>query len=143
MLMKETEMNDIRPYKFEGLEIWKLSLEYLDELYDLAAKLPKSEDFNLKSQLLRAGTSISLNIAEGSTGQSDAAQARFLSIALRSLVETVACLRITQMRELATESISLSRLNRSSHTLAAKIQAMKRVLAGGSRSAHEDDIEYR
>jgi len=64
-------------YKFEQLDVWKLSMEYIDSIYTLAAQLPKSEEYNLKSQIVRAATSISLNIAEGSTGQSDAEQARF------------------------------------------------------------------
>ena len=65
------------PYKFERLEVWQLALEYIDRMYDLADRLPSSEEYNLKSQLRRAATSIALNIAEGSTGQSDAEQARF------------------------------------------------------------------
>ncbi|HCB01759.1 MAG TPA: four helix bundle protein, partial [Anaerolineae bacterium] len=59
-------------FKFENLDVWKLSLEYSDLIYELANKLPETEKFNLKSQIIRAATSISLNIAEGSTGQSDA-----------------------------------------------------------------------
>ena len=86
------------PYKFEQLEVWKLALEYLDLIYKLAENLPKSEDYNLKSQITRAATSIALNIAEGSQGQSDAEQARFLGIAIRSLVETVAYQQIIQRR---------------------------------------------
>jgi four helix bundle protein len=39
-------------------------LEYTDLIYELAGKLPKSEEYNLKSQIVRAATSISLNIAE-------------------------------------------------------------------------------
>jgi len=64
----------------------------------VAEVLPRSEDFNLKSQITRAATSVALNIAEGSQGQSDAEQARFLSIAIRSLIETVACQQIIQRR---------------------------------------------
>jgi four helix bundle protein len=81
------------PFKFENLEVWQLGLDYVDLMYELAEKIPRSEDFNLKSQLTRAATSVTLNIAEGSTGQSDAEQNRFLGLALRSLIETVACLR--------------------------------------------------
>ena len=43
-------------YKFQKLEIYRLALDYL-ELYGLAARLPRSEEFNLKSQMPRAGTS--------------------------------------------------------------------------------------
>jgi four helix bundle protein len=85
-------------FKFEQLEVWQLALDYIDLQYELAGKLPRSEDFNLKSQLTRAATSIALNIAEGSTGQSDAEQNRFLGMAVRSLIETVACQRIIKRR---------------------------------------------
>ena len=78
-------------FKFEKLEIWQLALDYIDLIYEIAASLPHEEEFNLKSQIRRAATSIALNIAEGSTGQSDAEQARFLGMALRSLIETIAC----------------------------------------------------
>ena len=80
-------MNDTR-YEFQRLEIYQLALDYVDLTYSLAARLPKNEDFNLKSQILRAATSVALNIAEGSTSQSDAEQSRFLGMALRSLIET-------------------------------------------------------
>jgi four helix bundle protein len=71
-------------YKFEKLEVWQLSVEYIDLVYQLAEQLPKIEEYNLKSQVIRAATSVALNIAEGSTGQSNAEQTRFLGMALRS-----------------------------------------------------------
>jgi four helix bundle protein len=79
------------PFKFEQLDVWKMSLDYIDLIYELAEKLPEAERYNLKSQITRAATSISLNIAEGSTSQSDAEQHRFLGMALPSLIETAAC----------------------------------------------------
>ena len=72
------------PYKFEKLRVWQAAIEYVDLIYLLAEKLPKSEEYNLKSQIVRAARSIALNIAEGSTGQTDAEQARFLGMAIRS-----------------------------------------------------------
>jgi len=48
--------------------------------------------------VIRAATSIALNIAEGSTGQSDKEQIRFLSLALRSFLETVACIDLIEKR---------------------------------------------
>ena len=79
------------PFKFERLEVWQMSLDYIDLIYEIASELPRSEEYNLKSQIRRAATSVALNIAEGSTGQTDAEQARFLGLAIRSLLETVAC----------------------------------------------------
>lgn len=115
------------PYKFQNLEIYQLALEYIDLIYELAAKLPRSEDFNLKSQITRAATSIALNIAEGSTSQSDAEQSRFLGMSLRSLVETVACQDIIERRKyLTVDDLRPSRELGSK--LFAKIQSMKKVL---------------
>ncbi len=65
-------------YKFQELQVYKLSLDYLDQIYALAEQLPDPERFNLKIQMARAATSVVLNIAEGSTSQSDAEQSLFL-----------------------------------------------------------------
>jgi four helix bundle protein len=90
-------------FKFEKLDVWQMSLDYADSIYELADKLPESEKYNLKSQIIRAATSISLNIAEGSTGQSDPEQNRSLGMAIRSLIETVACQRIIVRRKYITD----------------------------------------
>lgn len=116
-------------YKFQKLEIYQLALDYVDLIYSLASKLPRNEDFNLKSQITRAATSIVLNIAEGSTSQRDAEQSRFLGMALRSLIETVACQDVIERRKYVTmEDLLVSR--ELGLKLFAKIQAMKRFLAG-------------
>jgi four helix bundle protein len=114
-------------YKFQKLEIYRLALDYIGLIYELADKLPASENFNLRSQITRAANSIALNIAEGSTSQSDAEQSRFLGMALRSLVETVACQDIIELRKYVpvTELIPSRELGAK---LFAKIQSMKRFL---------------
>ena len=68
----------------------------MNSVYKLSKQLPEREQFNLSSQIERAATSITLNIAEGSTGQSDPEQNRFLGLALRSYLETIACLDLIQ-----------------------------------------------
>jgi four helix bundle protein len=116
-------------YKFEKLEVYQMALAYTDMIYGLAEKLPKSEDHNLGSQIIRAGTSIVLNIAEGSAGQSDAEQKRFLGMALRSLMETVACQHLIDRRKYVNVE-ELSRAYEFSHMLFAKLQALRRALKG-------------
>src|SRR6185295_5913634 len=118
---------EMAQYKFQRLGIYSLALEYVDLIYQLASKFPSSENFNLKSQITRAATSIALNIAEGSTGQSDDEQARFLNMASRSLIETIACIDIIERRDYATQR-DLASLREFGQKLFAKIQAMKRSL---------------
>jgi len=50
-------------FKFEQLGAWKLALEYINLIYGIAEKLPSLEEYSLKSQIVRAGTAIALNIA--------------------------------------------------------------------------------
>ena len=89
---------NMEEYKFQSLKVYQLGLEYIDMIYDLKGRLPREEQYNLSSQLIRSATSIVLNIAEGSTGQSNKEQKRFLSVAMRSYLETVACLDLIQRR---------------------------------------------
>jgi four helix bundle protein len=130
------------PYKFEQLEVWQLSLKYIDSIYQLGEQLPHSEEYNLKSQIVRAATSIALNIAEGSTGQSDAEQARFLGMAIRSLVETVACQYIIRRRNYLIDVTLLDDLYEKSQLLARKLQAFRNAISKSSRNVREELTLY-
>ena len=114
-------------YKFEKLEVYQMALTYADMIYSLAGTLPKNEEHNLKSQMTRAGTSIVLNVAEGSTSQSDVEQRRFLGMAVRSLLETIACQHLIERRKYVNE-VELVNNYEFSQKLFAKLQAMRRVL---------------
>lgn len=114
-------------YKFQRREVYQLALEYLDRVYELTKTFPAEEKYNLTSQLQRAATSIVLNIAEGFTGQSDAEQQRFLGLALRSYLESVACLDIAQRRAY----LDVDEVNRTTefgHRLFTKLQSFRRSL---------------
>ena len=129
------------PFKFEKLEVWQLSLDYTDDVEALASSLPQKERFNLSDQMRRAATSVSLNIAEGSTGQTDAEQARFLGMALRSLIETVACLHLVRRRSYAQKKTTAP-LYRQAETLAAKIQTMRNTLQPDKPWVREETVPY-
>ena len=130
------------PYKFEQLEVWKLALAYIDQIYELSANLPRSEDYNLKSQIIRAVTAVALNIAEGSQGQSDAEQARFLGMSIRSLVETVACQQIIRRRGYLHEETLLNKVYEDSQILARKLQAFRKSLSASAHQVQEDTTAY-
>jgi four helix bundle protein len=114
-------------YKFQKLDVYQLALDYLDMVYELNFELPDNEKFNLRSQIQRAATSIALNIVEGSTGQSDAEQGRFLGHALRSYLETVACCDIA-LRRGYFEEPALQELKNKGHVLFMKISAFRKNL---------------
>ena len=77
-------------FKFEKLTVWQRSFDLADDINLLTKSFPREEMFALTSQIRRAADSVCLNIAEGSTGQSNAEFIRFLRYALRSDVEVVA-----------------------------------------------------
>jgi four helix bundle protein len=129
-------------YKFEQLDVWKLALDYLDLVYKLAKELPRGEEYNLKSQITRAATSIALNIAEGSQGQSDAEQARFLGMAIRSLIETVACQQIIRRRGYIQDGGLLQKAYDDSQLLAKKLQTFRNSLSNSQHQIREEAAVY-
>jgi four helix bundle protein len=129
-------------YKFEQLEVWQLAVEYIDSIYALANRLPRQEEYNLKSQIIRAATSIALNIAEGSQGQTDPEQARFLGFSIRSLIETVACLQLIRRRKYFEDASLLDDVYMKSQVLARKLQTFRKAMASHSGRLREDSAEY-
>ena len=124
-------------YKFQRLDVYRLGLDYIDRAYAISRDLTASQRFNLGSQLERAATSIVLNIAEGSTGQSDAEQKRFLGLAVRSYLETIACLDIIE-RLGCLDGGRLEETRELGRELFVKLQAFRRTLKApvrGPRSA--------
>ena len=85
-------------FKFERLLVWQKALDLSDVVHQLTKTFPKDEMYVLTSQIKRAADSVSLNIAEGSTGQTNPEFSRFLSYALRSDIEVVGCIFIAQRR---------------------------------------------
>ena len=89
-------------FKFESLKVWEKAVDLSGEISDLVKTFPKDELYVLTSQIKRASDSISLNIAEGSTGQSNLEFKKFLGYALRSSIEVVGCFHLARKRNLVT-----------------------------------------
>lgn len=73
--------------RFEELEIWKISISIVKEIYDITAIGKFSKDFGLKDQIRRAAVSISSNIVEGFEKRSNNEFRRFLLISKGSAAE--------------------------------------------------------
>ena len=130
------------PFKFEKLQVWTKALDYIDLIYDLASQLPRSEEYNLKSQITRAATSVALNIAEGSISQSNAEQARFLSMAIRSLVETVACQHIMNRRQMLPDQELLRRAYKDAEALVSSLHTLRKTLLAEGNQVREAQEDY-
>jgi four helix bundle protein len=122
--------------------VWQHSLDYIDRIYEIADRLPKTEEYNLKSQIIRAATSVALNIAEGSTSQTDAEQARFLGLAIRSVVETVACQHIISRRKLLNDVTPLREAYAYADMLTAKLQKMRTTISPTQGWIREETEPY-
>jgi len=67
-------------------------------VHQLAKSFPKDELYILTSQIKRAADSVSINIAEGSTGQANPGFRSFLGIALRSNIKVAGCTHLSKQR---------------------------------------------
>ena len=72
---------------FRDLEIWQLSHQAVLSIYELIKAIPRQEDYNIKSQLIRSSVSIPTNIAEGMGRYSRKEFIQFLNIARGSIEE--------------------------------------------------------
>jgi four helix bundle protein len=71
----------------KDLEVYKLSLDLVENIYQLIKSFPVSENFGLTAQLRRAAVSVPSNTAKGASRVSTKDFIRFLNMSSRSLAE--------------------------------------------------------
>tara|TARA_R110000868_G_scaffold41955_4_gene142470 strand:- start:545 stop:901 length:357 start_codon:yes stop_codon:yes gene_type:complete len=104
-------------FKFEKLIIWQKAMDFGEVIDKLNTAFPDKEKFNLSSQIRRAADSIALNISEGSIGQSNPEQKKFIGYSIRSLAEVVTCLFKAKRRNYITEIQFTELYNESYHLM--------------------------
>ncbi len=114
-------------FKFEKLIVWQKALELSEIVNQVTKNFSKEEMYILSSQIKRAVDSVSLNIAEGSTGQSNAEFARFVGIALRSNIEVVGCIYIAKRRNIISEE-SYSEIYRRCEEILVMLNSLRNSL---------------
>jgi four helix bundle protein len=114
-------------FKFEKLEVWQKSIELGLHIHELTKFFPKEELYILTSQIKRAADSIALNIAEGSTGQTNAEFKLFLGYAIRSAIEVVSCLYIGKRRHLIKDQ-TFQELYSETEEIVKMIQGLRKSL---------------
>lgn len=113
-------MVDYRKYK-----VWQRAHQLVIDVYQLTSNFPKSEQFNLISQINRAAVSIPTNIAEGCGRQTQKELIRFLYIASGSTHELEYLVFLSKELEFVTdEKVSgiLSEISEIKRMLAALIR---------------------
>ena len=106
---------------FQQLDVYKVSQEYIKEIYLVTRNFPKDEKFGLIDQIRRAVISIAANIAEGCGRYHAKDFIQFLRIARGSCYEVVALL---------DASINLEYLSKQDHdALYIKAERINKMLS--------------
>ena len=71
----------------KNLDVYKMSLKLIEEVYKATKEFPKEELYVLVSQIRRAAISVCSNIAEGASRISKKEKKRFYEVSRSSLVE--------------------------------------------------------
>ena len=72
---------------FRDLLVWQKAMDLAELIYRLAKHMPRTEEYRLTGQLLRAAASVPANIAEGHMRGTRKDYAHFVTIARGSLAE--------------------------------------------------------
>ncbi|HZQ05110.1 MAG TPA: four helix bundle protein [Anaerolineae bacterium] len=122
---------------YRNLKVWNRTLDFVSQVYQLTLGFPTYELYGLTSQIRRAATSISLNIAEGATSGYDAEFVRFIRLAIRSANEVAAGFEIAKRLEYC-EAYAAQKQIQEADQIASMLQGLARSL----KSAGETQTEY-
>ena len=117
----------VRSYR--DLEVWRLSIEWIEAVYRATAGWPSDERFGLTSQGPRAAVSVASNIAEGAARRTTGEFLQFLGMAQGSLAEAetqlVIATRLGYLNSETNQALT-SPADRISRMLASLASALKR-----------------
>ena len=105
---------------FKTLYSWQKNHEFVLDIYDITKDFPNEEKFGLTSQIRRAVTSITLNIAEGCGRNTDIDFAHFLNYAFGSCSEVEYAILLSKDLNYINEDVYINLDN--------KLSAIKRML---------------
>jgi len=116
-------------FNFEKLDVWHKAIDFADLVYAQTRHFPADERFGLTNQMRRAAVSISSNIAEGTSRQSQLDYVRFVELAVGSVFEVVSQSFICRRQDLLTQE--------SFQTLYSAAEEIGRMLSGVRKSVAE------
>ena len=76
-------------YYFEKLDVWNNARVFVKDIYAITSIFPENEKFGITNQIRRATTSITANIAEGMSRNTEKEKSRFINISFSSCIEVI------------------------------------------------------
>lgn len=114
-------------YPFEKLDVWQLAKQLVVKIYSLTKAFPSDEKFGIVNQMRRAAVSVSSNIAEGSSRNSQKDQANFYGMAYSSLMELLNQLIISnELSWISSEELAIIR--NDIEVVSFKINALRKSI---------------
>lgn len=93
-----------REFDFEKLDVYKLGIDFIDEVFETTEDFEKRIQFSLGDQFRRAALSICNNIAEGSGKNTQNAKLQMYGYALDSARECIPMLTLSLRRSYIDET---------------------------------------
>jgi four helix bundle protein len=100
---------------YRDLDVWKLSMDLVVEVYRVTAKFPNDERFGLTAQLRKAAVSVPANVAEGSARSTSREYSYFASISRGSVAEMETELIVAERLGYITSDVLEPMLERTDH----------------------------
>jgi four helix bundle protein len=109
----------------KDLNVWRQSLDLVEEIYRITAGFPKEELYGLTAQMRRCAVSVPSNIAEGAARQTKKEYIQFLYISLGSLSELETQIEISARLKYLAEKSSLEKIENIRKMLLNFLKYMK------------------
>ncbi|TKI70050.1 four helix bundle protein [Sulfurimonas crateris] len=111
---------------YKDLNVWKESMDLVENVYRLLKLFPKEEIYALTDQLKRAVVSVPSNIAEGQNRNTDKEFVQFLYIALGSASEVETQLliakRLSYIQNIDNEINQITKIRKMTNALINSIR---------------------
>jgi len=110
---------------FRDLNIWKLGVEIVEDVYKLTKSFPKDELYGLSAQMKRCAVSIPSNVAEGFARKHNKEYKQFLYITLGSCAELETQIEIASSLEYIKEEEKKNSLEKINHVTRMVMNLLK------------------
>jgi four helix bundle protein len=115
---------------YRDLEVWKISMELVTDIYGVTGSFPSHELYGLTSQMRRCAVSIPSNLAEGAGRRNTKEFIQFLYISNGSLSELETQIEIAfRLKYLKETEVLIDKIKHIRIMLLNLIQALKKKLS--------------